>query len=59
VAVPRTVRTLKSWTEPLSLSDLQIGDLVFFDTTGPLAHVGIYLGEGRFIHAASDGAKTE
>lgn len=58
VGVPRTVRSLQSWTEPLTRSALQVGDLVFFDTTGPLAHVGIYLGNEEFIHSASDGPQT-
>ncbi|MFA6504983.1 MAG: NlpC/P60 family protein [Treponemataceae bacterium] len=56
--VPRTVRQLSSWTDPVDRLSLQSGDLVYFNTTGPLAHVGIYLGDNQFIHSASDGSKT-
>ena len=36
-------------------SDLRPGDLVFFNTDGKgISHVGIYLGDGEFIHSASD-----
>lgn len=36
-------------------SDLRKGDLVFFDTGGKgISHVGIYLGNGEFIHSASN-----
>jgi len=34
------------------------GDLLFFNTTGGVSHVGIYLGTKKFIHAASQGPKT-
>lgn len=39
--------------------DLLPGDLVFFNTQRrPFSHVGIYVGEGRFIHAPRSGAKV-
>ncbi len=41
----------------VSKSDIQAGDLVFFDTDGTnnkqISHVGIYMGNGSFIHASS------
>lgn len=58
VSPPRTARELAAFCEPVERSELQPGDLVFFDTTGKIAHVGIYAGEGLFIHAASEGPHT-
>jgi len=34
-------------------NQLSPGDLVFFNTVGPISHVGIYIGEGKFLHAAN------
>lgn len=40
-------------------ADLQPGDLVFYDTQKrPYSHVGIYLGDGRFVHAPRSGAQV-
>ena len=39
---------------PVQLRDIQVGDLVFFNTTGKQnSHVGVYVGDGRFVHASS------
>ena len=56
--LPRSARDIYSFAEPITNKALEAGDLVFFDTTGQVSHVGIYKGEGRFIHAASEGPST-
>ncbi|MGA0033690.1 MAG: C40 family peptidase [Burkholderiales bacterium] len=41
-------------------TELQPGDLVFFNTLRtPYSHVGIYLGEARFLHAPSSGSTVQ
>ena len=43
--------------DAVSASELRPGDLVFFNTQRkPFSHVGIYIGEGRFVHAPRQGA---
>lgn len=57
LALPRASAEQFAVGEPVSLSGLEEADLVFFadeDGTKP-THVGLYLGEGRFIHAPSRG----
>lgn len=46
--------------ETVDRAELQPGDLVFFNTLRrPFSHVGIYLGDSRFVHAPSRGGQVE
>jgi len=57
--VPRTAESIYAWTEKIETRELAPGDLVFFVTAGQrVSHVGIYTGDGRFIHSASEGPST-
>ena len=57
-ALPRRVESLFQSGEKVG-SGLRPGDLVFFNTTGQgPSHVGIYIGNQRFIHSASEGPAT-
>ena len=55
VELPRTSREQFAAGVPVNRDELQPGDLVFFRNTWRpgISHVGIYIGEGRFVHAAS------
>ena len=57
VATPRDTRGLARSGDTVARLSLQPGDLVFFNTLGRAwSHVGIYLGNGRFVHAPSKGS---
>lgn len=58
--LPRTVKSIYSFCKIIDESEREPGDLVFFRTTasGEPSHVGIYIGNGHFLNAASDGPNT-
>ena len=63
VNLPRTARDMAAASRKIPDGKLNAGDLVFFNTGGAhkYSHVGLYIGNGEFIHAPSSGKtiKTE
>ena len=53
LSLPRTTGEQVRQGQPVERAELAPGDLVFFRPPGPYDHVGIYLGEGRFLHAST------
>ena len=55
ISIPRTSSSqYYELTRKVSKSNLQPGDLVFFNTSGKgVSHVGLYIGDGKFIHSAA------
>jgi hypothetical protein len=59
VTLPRTAQELSRIGKDIRTADLEPGDLVFFNTRRfAFSHVGIYLGNDRFIHAPSRGGEV-
>jgi cell wall-associated NlpC family hydrolase len=60
VTLPRTAKEMSRVGDQVALDELKPGDLVFFNTRRfAFSHVGIYLGDNRFIHAPSRGREVE
>jgi cell wall-associated NlpC family hydrolase len=58
--LPRTSREMSRLGRTVGSGELKAGDLVFFNTRRfAYSHVGIYLGDDRFIHAPSRGSEVE
>jgi cell wall-associated NlpC family hydrolase len=57
VSLPRTAAAQMGAGTPVSSSDLQPGDLVFYYS--PVHHVGMYIGNGKIVHAANPSAGVE
>lgn len=59
VLLPPGTAALSKVGRPVRKIELQPGDLVFYNTRNrPYSHVGIYLGDGRFLHAPKPGARV-
>lgn len=59
ISLPRATGAQRSLAMPIPVRNLRAGDLVFFDQEGKKAsHVGMYIGNGRFVHAPSSGGKV-
>lgn len=59
LALPRTSRDISRVGETIRREELQPGDLVFFNTLRRgFSHVGIYLGDHRFVHAPATGGEV-
>lgn len=55
VTPPRTVAQLKDWGQSVGPESVRSGDLVVFFQRRVATHAGIYVGQGRFVHAPSTG----
>jgi len=56
IELPRSSSEINELGERINLSELRPGDLVFYNTLRrAFSHVGIYLGDGRFVHSPSSG----
>ena len=60
IVLPRNSQSMSKIGEKIDKSELQPGDLVFFNTRRQaFSHVGIYIGNARFVHAPSRGREVE
>jgi cell wall-associated NlpC family hydrolase len=53
--LPRTTKALWTSTSAVDQHELRVGDVLFFSIEGKMSHVGLYLGQRRFVHAPASG----
>jgi cell wall-associated NlpC family hydrolase len=57
-AVPRTSREQFRAARKIALDEAGAGDIMFFQDEAKLSHVGIYVGDGMFVHAPANGRRV-
>lgn len=57
-SLPRTAREQYKVCEKVNSTNLQQGDLVFFNTRGGVSHVGVYIGNNHFVHSSTNSGVT-
>jgi cell wall-associated NlpC family hydrolase len=55
VDLPRTSQDQSTFGTPVAVSDVQVGDLLFWGGTGSAYHVAVYVGNGQYLDAANPG----
>jgi lipoprotein Spr len=55
ISIPRVAREQQAVSQILARESLSEGDMVFFNTRGGVSHVGVYLHNNKFVHAATSG----
>jgi cell wall-associated NlpC family hydrolase len=59
IQLPHSTQAQSKAGVPVAPAALEAGDLVFYNTLNrPYSHVGIYVGDGRFVHAPKSGARV-
>lgn len=58
MSLPRTAKQQFDLSRKISRTELKEGDLLFFNTTGGVSHVGMYLTNNKFVHASSSNGVT-
>lgn len=53
IVLPRTAKSQYEMGVKIRKQQLEQGDLVFFNTTGGISHVGVFLANNKFVHAAT------